>query len=171
MTDPTRAAGPIGERKPPLPPWAYAVANPVVTALLRSPFHGPLSGVMAVITFTGRRSGRRFSTPVGYTRRGDTVELLVHRPWWKNLRGGAEVTLRLRGEERVGRAVAVEDPAELVPFLRRRIADLGGVGRARVRMGLTELAPDRPPTDAELLRAARGAALVRVELRKPAPGG
>jgi hypothetical protein len=153
-----------GERKPPIPGWMYGIVNPVVKAIIRSPLGGKLNGVMTVVTFTGRRSGRRASTPVGYTREGNTVTLLVHRPWWKNFRGGADVSLYLDGRERPGRATAVEEPADLLSYLRRRIAELGGVKNAR-RTGLTELDPNvAEPTDEQLLHAARGAALVRVEL-------
>ena len=152
------------ERKPPIPGWMYGVVNPLMKAFIRSPMARRLNGLMTVVTFTGRKSGKRFSTPVGYTRDGDTVMLLVHRPWWKNFRGGADVSLYLDGCDRAGRAAAIEDPAELVRYLRRRIAEMGGVKNAR-RTGLTELDPTNDdPMDEELLHAARGSGLVRVEL-------
>lgn len=88
--------------------------NPVVKVVLASPLHGLASGRLALITVTGRRSGRRFTFPVGYRREGDRVAIQVGWPerklWWRNLRGeGAEVELRIRGAARHGHAVATGD--------------------------------------------------------------
>jgi hypothetical protein len=58
--------------------------------VLRSPLHGLLSRRTALITVTGRRSGREFTFPVGYEQRGDGVCITVgspeHKRWWRNLR-------------------------------------------------------------------------------------
>lgn len=161
MATRTRAAD---ERKPPIRGFLYAIVNPLVMALLRAPFGRGLNRVMTVVSFTGRRSGRRFRTPVGYTHEGGTVTFIAHGPWWKNFRDGADVTLLLEGREQPGRATAIEDPAEMLAYLRRRIAELGGVKNAR-RLGITELDTSNDnPSDAELLHAVRGAGLVRVQL-------
>jgi hypothetical protein len=42
------------------------VVNPLARRLLRSPLHGLASGRLALITYTGRHSGRRYTIPVGY---------------------------------------------------------------------------------------------------------
>jgi hypothetical protein len=62
------------------------------------------------VTYTGRRSGRTFSIPVGYRRDGDTVTITVMFPdaktWWRNFLGqGGPLTLDLDGG-RDGHAVA-----------------------------------------------------------------
>jgi hypothetical protein len=89
-------------------------ANLAVRGLLRTPLHRAVSGQLALITVTGRRSGRRFTFPVGYRRDGDRVTVQVGWPerkvWWRNLRGGAPVSMRLRGVERSGHAKVSEDP-------------------------------------------------------------
>ena len=90
------------------------VGNPAVRLLLRSPLHGVLSRGLALITVTGRRTGRSYTIPVGYRRSGDRVTIVVGWPerkrWWRNLRGaGAPVRLRIRGEEMAGHAVARGD--------------------------------------------------------------
>jgi hypothetical protein len=50
----------------------------------------------------------RLHVPVGYHRDGEHVSIVVGWPnrklWWRNLRNGGSVRLRLRGEERTGRA-------------------------------------------------------------------
>ena len=87
--------------------------NQVVRLLLRSPLHRVVSGQLALITVTGRRTGRTHTFPIGYNREGDRVTIPVTWPerklWWRNLRGGAPVRLRLRGENRTGHAVVSGD--------------------------------------------------------------
>jgi F420H(2)-dependent quinone reductase len=89
------------------------LVNPFVAGLLRSPLHSLLSGRLALITVTGRRSGTRHTFPVGYRAAGDVVTIAVVAPesklWWRNVRGGAPVALRLRGVDRAGRAEAHGD--------------------------------------------------------------
>jgi deazaflavin-dependent oxidoreductase (nitroreductase family) len=88
--------------------------NPLVSTVLRSPLHPLLSRRLALITVTGRRSGREYTFPVAYTRDGDTVTIVVGWPerkrWWRNLRGaGAEVAIRIAGRARTGRALVSGD--------------------------------------------------------------
>ena len=90
------------------------VGNPGIRLLLNSPLHRPLSGQLALITVTGRRSGRTFTIPVGYRRTGNAVKIGVGWPerkrWWRNLRGeGATVRMRIRGRDYSGHAVARGD--------------------------------------------------------------
>ncbi|MEM9256940.1 MAG: nitroreductase/quinone reductase family protein [Pseudomonadota bacterium] len=63
--------------------------NPAVRSLLRSPMHGLASGSIAILHFTGIRSGRSLNTPLSYTQEDETVRLLSNQNtrWWKNLRG------------------------------------------------------------------------------------
>jgi hypothetical protein len=82
------------------------VVNPLVRGVLRSPAHGVLSGRLALLTVTGRRSGRTFTFPVGYHRDGDRVTIGVASPerkrWWRNLRDAAPVEIWLAGVRRAG---------------------------------------------------------------------
>ena len=41
--------------------------NPVMRSLLRSPLHGVTSHNIGIVYFSGRKSGRKLSTPLGYT--------------------------------------------------------------------------------------------------------
>ena len=62
-----------------------------------------------LLTVTGRRSGRRFTVPVSYLRReGGFLCFTSGRwcSWWKNLRGGALVAVRVRGRQFEGGAWA-----------------------------------------------------------------
>jgi hypothetical protein len=82
--------------------------NQAIALLLRSPLHRLASRQLALITVTGRRSGREHTFPVGYERDGERVTIPVLWPerklWWRNVRGGAPVRLRIRGEQHSGHA-------------------------------------------------------------------
>ena len=93
--------------------------NRLVELLLRSPLHPLVSGRLALITVTGRRTGREHTFPVGYARDdGRRLTIPVMWPerklWWRNLRDLAPVRVRLHGVERLGQA-------------RATVADDGGV--------------------------------------------
>ncbi len=87
--------------------WNHT-GNVAVSLVLRSPLHALVSGQLALITVTGRRSGHEYTFPVGYRRQGGRVTIPVGWPerklWWRNVRGGAPVALLLRGEHHTGRA-------------------------------------------------------------------
>jgi deazaflavin-dependent oxidoreductase (nitroreductase family) len=80
---------------PSVPP----IVNRAMKLILRSPLHGLVSKNFLLITFTGRKSGKSYTTPVSYSQEGDHVAIFTHAAWWKNLRGAAPVTLRIRGRE------------------------------------------------------------------------
>src|SRR5262249_17743027 len=61
-----RPRTPLGIASMRLPEPLFVVINPVIRALLRSPVHGLMSKSLMLITFTGRKSGRRYTTPVRY---------------------------------------------------------------------------------------------------------
>ena len=119
-------------------------ANRFVTRMLCSPLHVFMSG-MLLITVTGRKSGKPISTPVNYVRDGDRliVTSRVNRTWWKNLRGGAAITLRLNGKTYRADAVVIEDqPAvekELLHFFQLARRTFAGI----------HLTPDGQPTQPE----------------------
>jgi len=49
--------------------------NRFLSLLLRSPPHGVLSDGVLLLGFTGRKSGRRYTTPINYLRDGGAVLL------------------------------------------------------------------------------------------------
>ena len=89
--------------------------NAPVAAIANSPLLGArLRRSVTMITYTGRRSGRTFSTPVAYRRHGDEIEIAANLPdaktWWRNFVGeGGPISLTLDGAEREGHAVAHRD--------------------------------------------------------------
>ena len=67
-----------------------------------------------LITFTGRKSGKVYTTPVRYVTEQGVVRCFTNPEnlWYRNLRGGAKVTLRIAGQNRDYLAMPIEnDPA------------------------------------------------------------
>ena len=138
-------------------------ANPLVCAVLRSPLHWLLSLGLMLITVTGRRSGRRYTIPVGYHQLDDCIVVLVaearSKQWWRNYRIPGGVELHVRGTTRRGTAHAL--PARSPEFKRcaeasfrrtRMVPSIFGV-RFDTRAGLT---------DAQLEQLGRDAAVVKI---------
>jgi len=88
--------------------------NPLMKWLLRSPLHFVVSSMYMIVTFTGRKSGKTYSTPVEYFNDGGDILFMTTRSrlWWRNLRDGAAVTLRVAGKDVRGTSQTVTgDPA------------------------------------------------------------
>lgn len=89
---------------------------------------------IALLTYTGRRSGRTFTIPVGYRRVGDVVTIRVDIPerklWWRNFRGdGGRLSLEMDGARREGRATArPDDRGHLVVTVHLDAPDSRGPG-------------------------------------------
>ncbi len=131
--------------------------NPVMKRLLRSPLHWPWSRWFLVIGWTGRKSGRRYRTPVSYVRDGDEILITTGDSWWKNVAGGGDVELWLAGRERPATAESIEDEAESVALHQRMFA-------RRPAFALLAGMSARAPSD-EITRSIRaGRKLVRVRL-------
>ena len=99
-----------------IPEPLFVLVNPVVRLLLRSPIHGFWSKSLLLITFTGNKSGRQYTTPVRYIRAGNLIRCFTsaENTWWRNLRGGSEVMLRVQGENKKFRATAIENDPDRI---------------------------------------------------------
>lgn len=135
--------------------------NPIVTALLRSRLHGWMSADVMLLTFTGRKTGRTYTTPVTYVRDGSRVRVFTQSPWWRNCRDGAEVTLLLQGAEHRGRSQAIDQDrprmAEALSDLLRRVPR--DAGYYDVKIG-----PAGKPDAADIERAIGELALIEIQL-------
>jgi len=76
--------------------WLSRMGSPVVRRVLSGRSHSLLSRQLLLVGFTGRKTGRAYTTPVSYVR--DRNELLIAGggKWWKNL-GSAPASVRLQG--------------------------------------------------------------------------
>lgn len=84
--------------------------DPLMSFLLRSPLY-PMLGDTMLITVTGCKTGKQYTTPVGYYREGNSLWIITSRDrtWWRNLRSGANVSMHLHGKDVNGFAEAVLD--------------------------------------------------------------
>jgi hypothetical protein len=135
--------------------------NNTIKFLLRSPLHAILSKNFLLITFTGRKSGKTFTTPVSYSREGDCISIFTHSTWWKNLRPDTPITLRLRGKDVQGLPEPVADDkkavaAALMAHLRRAPMDARYYG--------VTLDENKNPRPEEIEAGAQTAVLIRVVL-------
>lgn len=139
---------------------ALPVANRFFRAWLRSRWRRPVSSTMMVLTFDGAKSGRTYSFPVGYAGDEKGLVTFTRFAWWKNFREDRRVSLRLRGSEVRGTAVAVRDPEVVAErfayYLRRNPHDGRYFGVKVDRNGRTD--PE------ELARAADRLVMVRTRL-------
>ncbi|GGF10410.1 nitroreductase/quinone reductase family protein [Williamsia phyllosphaerae] len=93
-----------------------AVWNKFFVTLMKAPVLEKVLGKStALITYTGRKSGKSFSLPVSYKRDGDALAVAVMMPdkknWWRNFDGdGGRVMVEIAGVARPGHAVTVHDP-------------------------------------------------------------
>ena len=142
---------------PTVPPFV----TQAMKLVLRSPVHGMVSKTILLITFTGRKSGKTYTTPVDYSQDGDQVTIFTHANWWINLRNGAPVTLRMRGRELQGLAEAVaEDKQAVAAGLTEHLRMVPSDARY---YGVTFDDHGNPRAE-EVERAAQNVVMIRIQL-------
>jgi F420H(2)-dependent quinone reductase len=118
-----------------------------------------------LITLTGRTSGKIYTIPVNYVREGDKLIVLsqADRTWWKNLRGGAPVVVRVQGENCKGTGETFEGPeavTEGLLMLLQRVQALQTYSRIKLT---AEGLPEKPEA---LRQFAKDKVIVRIALPK-----
>ena len=98
------------------------IANPFVRLILRSPLHGLFSSALLLITYHGRKSGKEYTLPVQYVQDGNNIYIVPgyaeKKTWWRNLEGGMDVQLRLKGQTMRGRGILLEREADAEEILK-----------------------------------------------------
>ncbi len=108
-----------------IPEPLFKLINLVVIGLLKSPLHGLVSKSLMVIRFTGRKTGRIYTTPVRYLLSDQRVQCFTSKStgWWRNLVAAPGVSLLIEGSWRdFVPEVAVDDPEKIIPALRQCLA-------------------------------------------------
>ena len=147
----------MNTQTPTIPPYV----NSAMRFVLRSPVHTVVSKSILLITFTGRKSGKTYTTPVSYSQSGDQVYVFTHANWWKNLRNGAPVTLRVRGREYQGLAEPVaQDKAAVAAGLAEHLRKVPGDARY---YGVTFDEGGNPRAD-EVEAAAQTVVMIPIQL-------
>jgi deazaflavin-dependent oxidoreductase (nitroreductase family) len=136
------------------------ISNFFMKTIVNSPLHPLLGSNFAVISFEGRKSGKRYSTPINVTRDGDTFTAvsLRSRNWWRNLRGGRQVQLRVAGRQYVARGEILEDPGAVADNLAQYFKQNPGYAKF---FGV-RLAPNGQPSSEDLDRAADERVIIRL---------
>jgi deazaflavin-dependent oxidoreductase (nitroreductase family) len=129
--------------------------------ILRSPLHSIVSKNVMLISFTGRKSGKTFTTPVSYIRDDGEVMLFTHSHWWLNLKDGAAVTLRIQGKDVSGKAEPTAEDKTLVAAGLRTF--LSRVPRD-AQFYHVRLDAGRQPNAEDVLRAAQSTIMIRVHM-------
>ena len=88
--------------------------NRIIGVLLHVPIATPLSRSLALVTFTGSKSGKRFTTPVGYMRQGTIVSIFTDHTWWKNMQTHPNVSLVIAGKTLAGTAEVIHDDTNTI---------------------------------------------------------
>jgi deazaflavin-dependent oxidoreductase (nitroreductase family) len=129
--------------------------------VLRSPLHAMISKTTLLITFTGRKSGKTYTTPVSYSQHNDRVYIFTHADWWKNLRSGTPVTVRIRGREFQGLAEPIAEDKQAVAA--GLMAHLRKVPFDSKFYGVT-YDDHKNPRAAEVEKAAQTVVMIRIRL-------
>jgi deazaflavin-dependent oxidoreductase (nitroreductase family) len=75
------------------------VVNRIVRGLLRTPLLSRALGKRLITIYVvGRKSRRRYTLPIAYTRQGDVLVIGSPFTWIRNLRTGEQVDIRLKGK-------------------------------------------------------------------------
>ena len=140
----------------------FKILNPIMKAWLKSPFHSAISDRIMIISFTGRSSGKMYSTPVSYYREGGHVVCFTHAMWWKNIGDGSTVEVRVRGQEIEGHAVAITDDDHrkeegLFKLLKAVPSDAGFYN--------VRLDENKEPIMEDIKPAASDAVMIQIEIR------
>ena len=84
----------------------YQLLNPAMNTLLKSPAHGVISRRIMSVRYRGRKTGKRYATPVSYLRETNTVFCFTNGSWRHNFLHPHPVELRIRGRWHKGIAQA-----------------------------------------------------------------
>jgi deazaflavin-dependent oxidoreductase (nitroreductase family) len=140
--------------------------NPIILFTLKSSLHWLLSNQMMVVAYTGRKSGKTYQVPVSYVEIDyDPNEHLLlvisklNRTWWRNLLGGADVNVRLRGRTRSAHAEAFTGD-DALPDLTQYATYSHDVAKS-LGVGFN---PDNRPFPDDIKKLSKGWLIVRFKL-------
>jgi len=135
--------------------------NDFISWVLRSPFHRMISNGMMLITVTGRKTGKLYTTPVGYYQAGRYLWVITSRDrsWWRNLQGGARVKLLLKRKPVTGIAETELDGSAVES---RMFEYIQRVPQAAKPLGIR--VEDETPNAEDIARAAKDRLFVKIQL-------
>ncbi|WP_326695856.1 hypothetical protein OG909_32575 [Streptomyces sp. NBC_01754] len=138
-----------------------AQADSRMRELLSRPDPGPVGERLALLHFTGRRTGRPYTVPAGVHRLGGAPVVATGSPWRHNFAGGADGELTWRGERTQVRFLLVADPERTAHGYLELYERYGEA--AERRLGIT-VAGGRTPGFEEFENAVQRCGLSLVEV-------
>ena len=129
------------------------VLNPLMRGLLGSRVGRRMKNV-ALIEFSGRRSGRQYRIPVGWHHAAGTAFVVTPASWRTNFAGGRSATVRHGGEVQPMVGTLVTDAAEVAEAV-QAVLDNGTPGRQmglRIPAGHRVLPADISTVDRAIIR-------------------
>lgn len=137
--------------------FTQRIINPIMGVFLR---RGIASKTLMMLEFTGRKTGQRYNFPVGYMQTGQTVFVYSPFSWWRNLQGGAPVTVVIKGQTQSGTADVTTDTGEIAKgldtYLRHNPGD--------AFFYKVKLDENRHPIAEHIAKAARDNVQIKIEL-------
>jgi deazaflavin-dependent oxidoreductase (nitroreductase family) len=134
-------------------------SNDFVKFFLRTPLQVFMGNTM-LITVTGCKTGRKYSTPVGYYHEGDSLWVISSRDrtWWRNVKDGANVSLLLKGKTADAFAKAELDEKEVEKHLLTYIHQMPMLARSLgIRM------ENKIPNADDVARVAKDRLFIKVK--------
>jgi deazaflavin-dependent oxidoreductase (nitroreductase family) len=135
--------------------------NPVARFILSSRLHAVMSGRVALLTFTGRKTGRSYTTPVSYVREGSSLLIPGGGGWWKNLGSGRPSRVLLQGTWHSVTPELVSAPNDLAMVLQRMLAANPAIS---IFIGVSPGPGGHPDPEALERERRRGFVVVRLRL-------
>ena len=152
----------------PPPRLLFKLLNPLMRALLSSPLHHLVSARLMLLTITGRKTGHRYTVPVGYAKVDRTLYSGTEGRWAINLRGGAPVTVMFKGDRLPASTAVIDDVDGMAAAYQAIYTASPGYARALARStGISFGEGGEVPRD-EITRAQMaGHVVIRTTLPQP----
>ena len=135
--------------------------NVFMAWVLRSPFHSMLSNGTMLITVTGRKTGKTYTTPVDYYKEGSYLWVMTSRDrsWWRNIQSGANVSLLLKRKSLLGFA---ETELDRKAVEMRMVKYIQHIPQAARPMGIR--VESNTPNAEDIARIAKDRLFVKIRL-------
>ena len=130
---------------------------------LSSSVHGLLGKNTMLISFKGRKSGKKYSVTIMYSQDNSVILATSyhHRIWWRNLLEGAPVTLLVRGQTLKGIGKAITREADVAKHLRTYLQ----IVPTHAKYFNVTLGPDGKLDIGDVAQPARDRVGIRIELK------
>lgn len=137
------------------------IVNPALKLVLKTPLGGFIRDFM-LVAFTGRKSGKRYATPVSAHVLDGVLYVVLETQWKYNFRDGADAQVSHLGKTRTMRGELITEPAA-VAEIADRIAKTYSPKKAQRQMGMS-FRDDVFPAPAEWEESVRRLKIAAIKL-------